>query len=157
MHKHNDSQRPVRDLPIRARPGETVLLDSGRVFDVALAVSEILARPQQFECAEVVLSQFAGQIRGPTKLTFHYVAAMGRDDARRPLMLGRQDDGALLLLDGRHRAARSLQLGYAVISAWFLSASQVDAGGRVSRRPVSRSGCRPSRCVPGRSGPGRSS
>ena len=145
MHKHNDSQRPVRDLPIRARPGETVLLDSGRVFDVALAVSEILARPQQFECAEVVLSQFAGQIRGPTKLTFHYVAAMGRDDARRPLLLG------------RHRAARSLQLGYAVISAWFLSASQVDAGGRVSRRPVSRSGCRPSRCVPGRSGPGRSS
>jgi len=90
MHKHNDSQRPVRDLPIRARPGETVLLDSGRVFDVALAVSEILARPQQFECAEVVLSQFAGQIRGPTKLTFHYVAAMGRDDARRPLLLGRQ-------------------------------------------------------------------
>lgn len=63
-------------------------------------------------------------IRGHTKLTFHYVAAMARADARRPLLLARRDDGTLALLDGRHRAARSLQLGYARTMAWILAPAQ---------------------------------
>lgn len=125
MHKHDNSQHAIHILPIRARPGEMLALDSGATFNVSLAVAEILAWPLQFELAQIELISLSSQIRGRTKLTFHYVAAMARADARRPLLLLRQRDGMLVLLDGRHRAARSMQLGYDRSTAWILSPDQL--------------------------------
>ncbi|QGM46864.1 hypothetical protein [Methylocystis heyeri] len=100
-------------------------MDAGKTFDVSSAVAEILAQPVRFEHAEIDLASLSSQIRGRSKLTFHYVAAMTRANARRPLLLARQSDGSLILLDGRHRAARSLQLGYVQAAAWILSPDQL--------------------------------
>jgi hypothetical protein len=125
MHKHDNAQRSIDIPPIRARPEEALALDSGKTFDVSSAVAEILAQPARFEHTQIELASLSPQIRGRNKLTFHYVAAMTRANARRPLLLARQSDGSLILLDGRHRAARSLQLGYDRSAAWILSVDQL--------------------------------
>lgn len=126
MHRHDDSRRLALDLPIRARFGETLALDDGRSFDVAAAIAAIVAAPAAFEYSSIGLRSFADQIRGRTKLTFHYVAAMARADAHRPLLLGRSGDGPLVLLDGRHRAARMLPLGYETSQAWTMTGEQME-------------------------------
>lgn len=127
MHRHDNSQRSETDLPIRFRPGEVVVLDDGRHFDVAAMVERILAGPEDFRQTEIMLDSLAVQIRGRSKLTFHYIAAMSRADARRPLLLLEHADGPPLLLDGRHRAARSRQLGYGSSLAWLLTPEQAAA------------------------------
>jgi hypothetical protein len=45
----------------------------------------------------------------------------GDPDPDFPLILGRDPDGSLLLLDGRHRLARARELGRQVIFAFYLS------------------------------------
>ncbi|MGE4279059.1 MAG: hypothetical protein AB7G62_05690 [Magnetospirillum sp.] len=126
MHLHHNAQHCLSPSDITARPGETRLLPDGGILDVEQAVAAIRAAPEPFHWAEIRLSMLASQIKGQTKLNFHYVASMERERARRPLLLGRQADGELLLLDGRHRAARSLQLGYATAWAWVLNVAQMD-------------------------------
>lgn len=125
MHRHDNALHSVHDLPICARSGETYVFPQGPALDVERAVAEILRAPDGFAMVEVELSVFGDQIKGHSKLNFHYVATMERDRARRPLLLGASDHGDLLLLDGRHRAARSLQLGYKTSRAWVLSPSQM--------------------------------
>lgn len=126
MHRHDNAVHSLDDLAISARPGESFIFPQGSPLDVERAVSEILRDPDLFILEEIALSALAEQIKGQTKLNFHYVATMERHRARRPLLLGRQENGALLLLDGRHRAARSLQLGYKTTKAWTLTPSQID-------------------------------
>jgi hypothetical protein len=125
MHRHDNALHSVHDLPICARPGETYIFPQGSSLDVERAVSEILSAPNLFALVEIELSALGDQIKGRDKLNFHYVATMERDRARRPLLLGTSDHGDILLLDGRHRAARSLQLGYKTTKAWVLTLDQM--------------------------------
>jgi hypothetical protein len=127
MHRHDNSQRSESNLPIRSRPNEAVVLDDGRHFDVTAMIERIMAEPEDFRQIEIMLDSLAAQIRGRSKLTFHYIAAMSRADARRPLLLIEHADGLPLLLDGRHRAARSRQLGYGSSAAWLLTPEQAAA------------------------------
>lgn len=126
MHRHNNAQHSVNAPPVSARPGESYCFPEGPVLDIERVVAEILRAPHRFVWREVGLSTLSDQIRGRTKLNFHYVATMERERARRPLLLGERDDGGLLLLDGRHRAARSLQLGYETSYAWILTPRQME-------------------------------
>ena len=125
MHLHDNSGRSLPAQPLLCRPGEAFETNDGRVVDVAVVVAAIQARPEAFEFALVRLIELADQIKGQTKLNFHHVATMARSDARRPLLLARTEAG-LRLLDGRHRAARSKQLGYDTSDAWILSAAQLN-------------------------------
>ena len=125
MHRHDNLRHAVHDLPICARPGEIYISPQGAPLDVERAVIEILSAPHRFALMEVELSFLRDQIKGRDKLNFHYVATMERDRARRPLLLGTSDHGDILLLDGRHRAARSLQLGYKTTMAWVLAPDQM--------------------------------
>lgn len=124
MHLHNNAGRPTNGDPLRCRAGETYPLEAGGAIEIGPIVAEIARAPENFEIAEVALVDLAAQIQGRTKLNFHHIASMSRRDARRPLLVARQADGGLLLIDGRHRAARSKQLGYDTSEAWILTLEQ---------------------------------
>ena len=123
MHLHDNSARVWDRVPLRCRPGETFAFE-GKSVDLGAIVAAIAIAPDDFEFAAVAIIDFATQIKGQTKLNFHHVASMSRRDARRPLLIARLDDGALQLLDGRHRAARCKQLGYETSEAWILTPAQ---------------------------------
>jgi len=76
MHLH-DNSTPEEARSLRCRPGESFVF-GGRVCDLAAVVATIEARPQDFEFGKVRLDELFEQIRGETKLNFHYVATMAR-------------------------------------------------------------------------------
>lgn len=127
MHLNDNSFRSVQELPIRARSGEVFHHEDVGPYDLGKAVEWINANPERFELATVRLSGLAEEMRRRGKFNYHYIASMARNDARRPVLIGRMADGTERLLDGRHRAARSLQLGYDSVEAWRLTVEQTEA------------------------------
>jgi len=122
MHLHDNARRVVESAPLSCRPGEVHVAADGTVVSIDAIVAAMVRSPEAFQFGALALDELTAQIRGATKLNFHHIASMARIDARRPLLLVQRPD--LMLIDGRHRAARSRQLGYEFCDAFILAAAQ---------------------------------
>ncbi len=127
MHLNNNAIRETAHRPIQARDGEAVTLEGDGMFDIARAVAWIGETPDIFTLVSLPLKDLQPEIRRRGKFNFHYIAIMSHADCRRPILMGTRPDGGRFLLDGRHRAARSSQLGYPTVDAWILTSSQTQA------------------------------
>lgn len=103
--------------PLRRGGSEAIFSFDSPTSEAAHSTTFDLAQPVRFEHAQINLASLSSQIRGRSKLMFHYVAAMTRANARRPL--ARQSDGSLILLDGRRRGRLVVLTGYDRSAAWI--------------------------------------
>lgn len=110
--------------PIRSPYNQVFHFEDKELYHVGRIIAEINANPEQFQFAVVHLAQFAEQIRGQGNLDQNYIASISPVDATRPVLIGRYSDGAARLIDGYHRAARCMQLGWDALGAWILTPEQ---------------------------------